>query len=127
MSNVSDVFPHVVDADVLVFMVSMQPEVVLSCYHEKRFGGKMMLALPKELYQVVQAAGAQPGRLVHPETHVEYVVHPAALFNRYDAYDDSLLTAEAQDALLVEMGLRAGWDEPEMDIYNALDPRRECS
>ena len=127
MSNVPHVFPNVVDAHVLVFMVSMQPEGVLSCYHEKRFGGKMMLALPKERYQVVQAAGAQPGRLVHPETHVAYVVHPVARFNRDDADDDSLLTAEAQDALLVKMGLRAGWDEPEMDIYNALDPRRECS
>ena len=86
----------------------------------------MMLALPKELYQVVQAAGAQPVRLVHPETHVEYVVLPAALFDQGDADAASPLPAEPQDALLIEMGLRAGWDEPEMDIYNALDPRREC-
>ena len=49
----------------------------------------MMLALPKELYQAVQEAGAQPVRLVHPETHVEYVVLPAARFDRGDADADS--------------------------------------
>ena len=35
-----------------------------------------MLALPKELYPVVQEAGAQPVRLVLPETHV-FVVRKA--------------------------------------------------
>ncbi len=43
-------------------------------------------------------------------------------------YDDSPLTEKEQSALLVEFGLRAGWDDPEMDVYNELDPRKndEC-
>ena len=40
-------------------------------------------------------------------------------------YDDSPLTQEEQRALLVQFGIRAGWDDPEMDIYNDLDPRTE--
>ena len=39
-------------------------------------------------------------------------------------YDDSPITGEEQEALLVELGLSIGWDDPEMDIYNELDPRR---
>jgi hypothetical protein len=34
--------------------------------------------------------------------------------------DDSPLTAEERRRLLVEAGKRAGWDDPEMDIYNDL-------
>ena len=40
-------------------------------------------------------------------------------------YDDSPLTAEERQTLLVQAGLRAGWDDSEMDIYNDLDPRAE--
>jgi hypothetical protein len=40
-------------------------------------------------------------------------------------YDDSPLTEEEQRELLIQAGLRAGWDDPEMDVYNDLDPRRE--
>ena len=40
-------------------------------------------------------------------------------------YDDSPITEEERKALLVELGLSIGWDDPEMDVYNELDPRRE--
>jgi hypothetical protein len=39
-------------------------------------------------------------------------------------YDTPLLTREEQCTLLTKAGLRVGWDDPEMDIYNKLDPRR---
>ena len=40
-------------------------------------------------------------------------------------YDDSPLVDEERRALLIKAGLRAGWDDPEMDVYNDLDPRRQ--
>ena len=42
---------------------------------------------------------------------------------REKQYDDSPLTEKERKALLVELGLSIGWDDPEMDVYNELDPR----
>ena len=38
-------------------------------------------------------------------------------------YVDNPLTDDEQQNLLIKAGLRAGWDDSEMDIYNDLDPR----
>ena len=87
-----------------------------------------MIALTKELQQVVQDANEQPIRLVDPETNLEYVVLPAKIFDRIQDvfYNANPLTIEEQRALLVKVGLSIGWDDPEMDVYNELDPRRDC-
>jgi hypothetical protein len=39
-------------------------------------------------------------------------------------YNATPLTPDEKRAMLLQAGLRAGWDDPEMDLYNALDPRR---
>lgn len=44
----------------------------------------------------------------------------------YTLYSDNPLSATEKQMVLVQAGLRAGWDDPEMDIYNDLDPRREA-
>lgn len=87
-----------------------------------------MIAIPKELRQAVQESENNLIRLIDPETHAEYVVLSADKFTQMQAkfYDDSPLAEEEQRALLVQFGLRAGWDDPEMDIYNELDPRRNA-
>ena len=87
-----------------------------------------MIALSKEIQQAVRAAKENPVRLIDPETHVEYVVLTAETFEQMRNgvyYDDGPITEEERRALLIQAGLRAGWDDPEMDIYNDLDPRRE--
>ena len=38
--------------------------------------------------------------------------------------NEASLTPNERRALLIQAGLRAGWDDPEMDVYNELDPRR---
>ena len=86
-----------------------------------------MIALSKEIQEAVQKSEDNLIRLIDPETNVEYVVLPAETFEQMRNgvyYDDSPLTEEEQNALLVEFGLRAGWDDPEMDVYNDLDPRK---
>ena len=87
-----------------------------------------MIALSKEIQEAVQAAKETPVRLVDPETNVEYVVLPAETFEQMRNgvyYDDGPITEEERRYLLIQAGLRAGWDDPEMDIYNDLDPRRK--
>ena len=39
--------------------------------------------------------------------------------------NDTSLTPDEKCAVLIQAGLRAGWDDPEMDVYNELDPRRQ--
>ena len=87
-----------------------------------------MIALSKEIQQAVRAAKENPVRLIDPETHVEYVVLTAETFEQMRNevyYDDGPITEEERRYLLIQAGLRAGWDDPEMDIYNDLDPRRK--
>ena len=87
-----------------------------------------MITLTKELQQTVQNADEQPIRLVDPRTNLEYVVLPAEIFDRVQGvfYSANPLTIEEQRAMLVQVGLSVGWDDPKMDAYNELDPRRDC-
>ena len=85
-----------------------------------------MIALSKEIQQAIQDSQETLVRLVDPETNVEYVVLPVETFERMRKgvyYDDGPITEEEQTALLVEMGLSIGWDDPEMDVYNDMVPR----
>ena len=87
-----------------------------------------MITLTKELKRALKCSQEDPVRLVDPETKAEYVVLPVETFElmrkgRY--YDDGPITEAEQTALLVEMGLSIGWDDPEMDVYNDMVPRRD--
>jgi len=56
------------------------------------------------------------------ESGLDCVVLLANVYDRLKnlMYDDSPLTSEEKTRLLIEAGKRAGWDDPEMDIYNDL-------
>ena len=87
-----------------------------------------MIVLSKEIQKAIKDAQEDPVRLVDPETDVEYVVLPVETFELMRKgvyYDDSPITEGEEKALLIEFGKRAGWDDPEMDIYNDLAPREE--
>lgn len=76
-----------------------------------------MLTMPQELLDAVKEAGNQPVRLVDPETRAEFILIPATIA---DAMDGERLTRDEQLYFLRQAGLRAGWDDPAMDIYNDL-------
>lgn len=76
-----------------------------------------MLTLPVELRAAVKESGNRPVRLVDPETNVEFILLPAVMA---DLMDGERLSREEQLSLLQQAGLRAGWDDPAMDIYNDL-------
>ncbi|RKU08656.1 hypothetical protein C6503_22965 [Candidatus Poribacteria bacterium] len=85
-----------------------------------------MITLSKEIKQAIKESQEDPVRLVDPETNVEYVVLPVETFERMRKgvyYDDGPITEKERTALLIEFGLRAGWDDPEMDVYNDMVPR----
>lgn len=85
-----------------------------------------MIAISEELRQAVNESKTKLVYLVDPETNAEYVVLPVEKLADIlkESYDDGPLTSEEQRWLLVQAGIRAGWDDPEMDVYNELDPRR---
>lgn len=64
----------------------------------------------------------EPVRIVPPEVGTDCFVVRADVFERLKTflYDDSPLSADEKTRLLVEAGLRAGWDDPEMDVYDDL-------
>ncbi len=84
-----------------------------------------MISMPKELQQAVRASQGKPVRLADPETNAEYGVLSAEVFKQMQGlfYADNPLTKDEQRNLLIKAGPRAGWDDPEMDIYNDLAPR----
>ncbi len=86
-----------------------------------------MITLPKDLQNAVRTSEDQPVRLTDPETNSEYVLLPADLYDQIRElfYEHSTLTQDEKRALMLRAGLRAGWDDPEMDVYNDLDPRRQ--
>ena len=86
-----------------------------------------MLTIPKELQQAVRASHGRPLRLTDPETHAEYVLLQADIYDQLQGLlsNTPLLTPDERRAVLIQAGLRAGWDDPEMDVYNDLDPRRQ--
>lgn len=84
------------------------------------------LTIPDVVREAVQHAAGAPVALLHEPTGEEYIVLPKAVFDAIHAAQEiEGLTDAEQDYLLREAGLRAGWDDSAMDIYNDLDPRRQ--
>jgi hypothetical protein len=85
-----------------------------------------MIALPREILDAVRSQ-SEPVRLTDPETQQQYVVLAAEKYDSLAAslFSDEPLSAEERKQLLIQAGLRAGWDDPAMDVYNDLDPRRQ--
>jgi len=86
-----------------------------------------MLTMPKELQQAVRASHGRPLRLTDPETHAEYVLLQADIYDQLHGLLDheTPLTPDERRAVLIQAGLRAGWDDPVEFVYNELDPRRQ--
>ena len=86
----------------------------------------MVLNLSTELQKALDAEGNQPLRLIDPRTAEVYVMVKLANFQRlHSLLDSGPLTREEQLYFLGQAGKRAGWDDPEMDVCNDLDPRKK--
>lgn len=70
-------------------------------------------------------ATSGPVDLIDPETNEHFVLLRAETYQRLQhLFDDGPLTEAQRRDLLTRAGQRAGWDDPEMDVYNDLDPRQ---
>lgn len=79
-----------------------------------------MTTITPEVRQAIQEEGL--ARVEDPETHDTYVVLKAGEYDRIR----SLIEPDVRDSYpLAQKAFGAdGWDDPIMDEYNALDPRR---
>jgi hypothetical protein len=82
-----------------------------------------MTILTGELRKAIEEAGDQPVQVIDPETNRRYVLLRADIYERLHLlFEKGPLSKEEQRLLLHEAGKRAGWDDPEMDVYNDLAP-----
>jgi hypothetical protein len=80
--------------------------------------------MPAEFKAAIEAAHGGPVEIVDGDQH--YVLIRAEVFERLkQLFDDGPLSDQQRAGLLREAGKRAGWDDPAMDVYNDLDPRRQ--
>jgi hypothetical protein len=83
-----------------------------------------MIQLTPEQHQELSNSGSGPVRAVDPATNSEYVLIRVEMYERLAA-----LLSEDEGSLpdmysaAMEVFARDGWDDPRMDIYNALGPR----
>jgi hypothetical protein len=83
-----------------------------------------MTTLTPELRQALRDAGDEPVAVLDPQTHERYILLRAEAYERLQVlFEHGSLSKGEQQSLLGQAGKRAGWDDPEMDIYNQLDPR----
>lgn len=73
-----------------------------------------------------QLQAAEKGPVTVRSDGKEYVVISKEMYDRLKglSYDDSPLTPEEQEAVFRQAGELAGWDDPELDVYNKLAPRK---
>jgi hypothetical protein len=80
-----------------------------------------MITLTPEQRQEIQRAGEEPVRLADPETRTEYVLLKAEVYDRIRTLLDDPRSAYP---LAMRVFGEDGWDDPQMDEYNVLDPRK---
>jgi hypothetical protein len=88
-----------------------------------------MIELTLEQGQAVAQQSEVPPRAVDPGTQTTYVLIREEVYNRMKA----LFTEEEDNRFLrelyphvMEVFGHEGWNDPAMDIYNELDPRRQA-
>jgi hypothetical protein len=82
-----------------------------------------MTPLTPELRKAIEEAGDQPVPVIDPETQRRYVLLREEIYERlHSLFEAGPLSKDEQRYLLEQAAKRAGWDDPEMDVYNDLRP-----
>lgn len=88
--------------------------------------GISMIELTHEQHQAMTTNEPEPVRFIDPVTAAEYVLMRAEMYDRLRSLlseDQEWVRASYPTAMAVFA--RDGWDDPRMDMYDALDPRRQ--
>jgi len=85
-----------------------------------------MIELTDQQRQELRQAKGNEVRVADQETGQAYVIQRAEVYERLKGllYDNGDWTPDEQLRLLAESGKRAGWDDPEMDVYDNYDENR---
>jgi len=86
----------------------------------------MTLQLTEEQRQALTGQSGGPVRLCDPQTNQTYVLLKLQDYERIKAFfEDDPLSEEERRVILQGVWKRANWDDPAMDDYAALDPRKQ--
>jgi hypothetical protein len=86
----------------------------------------MTTPLSDEQRQALQEQGATPLRVLDAETNTLYVLLRADLYERVKPlFEEDDFDVSEMYPLMDEVARQEGWDDPDMDVYNELDPRRQ--
>jgi len=86
----------------------------------------MTIRLTDDQWTSAMASGESPVRIMNPAETEKFVLMRADVYERLlPLIEDVPLTEQERLFQLEQFGKRAGWDDPEMDVYNSLDPRRQ--
>lgn len=85
----------------------------------------MLLKLTEEQRRALAAAPDKPVRVSDPETNATYVLLKLEDYERIQAFfEEDPITDVERRVILQGVWKRADWDDPAMDDYAALDPRK---
>ena len=85
----------------------------------------MTILLTDQQWADVQREGEQPVRVSDPAQQASFVLVKAEVYERFKSlFEEDPVTYEERLFHLQQFGRRAGWDDPAMDVYDDLDPRR---
>lgn len=87
-----------------------------------------MIELTFAQRQAIARQGETPPRAVDPDTHTTYVLIQEEVYTQLQVLLDKKRGNQFLRDMyprVMEVFGREGWDDPTMDIYNDLDPRRK--
>jgi len=85
----------------------------------------MPIRLTEQQWADVQRGSDVPVRVTDPAESAAFVLVRAEVYERFRAlFEEDPVTERERLYQLEQFGRRAGWDDPEMDVYDELDPRR---
>jgi hypothetical protein len=81
-----------------------------------------MIELSQEQRRELEAP--EPARARDPQTNETYVLVRAEVYERLRALLEGAAFAEDAYPHVMEVFGREGWNDPSMDVYDELDPRK---
>jgi len=86
----------------------------------------MSIQLTSQQWAAIQTAVERPVVVSDPAQSTRFVLMPAEVYERFRSlFEADPVTDKERQFHLHEFGRRAGWDDPAMDVYDDLDPRRK--
>lgn len=87
-----------------------------------------MIELTAEQRRAVAQQAETPPRAIDPETRITYVLIREEVYDRaktlFADEEDTQLLRDMYPHIMEVFG-KSGWDDPSMDVYDELDPRRK--